>query len=252
MTDRKPNPYVLGLIVVITLLALAIAATGHCAGLAFDDSFIVLTPPEANDDQYASEVLREAARFQDKFAMEWLGQPAAGPRTAVNVSLSADDDSGWTWAKDDANRILNNIYLTTNRERAAGSTLHHEVVHATLANAFPHPNRLPSWIEEGIAVRFDDAERKLCRKETLRWWLANHRIPQLADVFSRHVQSSDDDGYTASGLLVDYLLTLGDKQTVVRCGALCRTNHEQAFAECYGLTLAELQRGWEAFIRSRV
>src|SRR3970040_420239 len=89
-------------------------------------------------------------------------------RTVINVAFSDSDDSALTSAIDSPEPTMHNVYLpTTSQERALGGMLHHEITHVVLASRFPHPNRLPAWVEEGIASRYDDQERVAIRTQIL-------------------------------------------------------------------------------------
>jgi hypothetical protein len=239
-------------LLLVLLLPLAMGA-----GFAFNDSFVAYTPPVGTREEqraFAAMVVAEADRFRGDFIDWWLdGEPPGDMKSCIYVTFEDDEDSGRTWAIDYPGREYHNVYLHTTPERAVGSTLRHEVVHTILATKFPHPNRLPSWIEEGIATRYDDRERKAARRATIRSWLAKSRIPRLRRIFTGDLHSSDDDGYAAACYLVDFLLTLDDRSAVIRCGDFARSSPKRAFREVYGIeSIAELQRRWGRWLQTRL
>ena len=124
------------------------------------------------------------------------------------MKVSATEDSGFTWPIDHPDRKFHNMWLTTSRERATGSTLRHEIRHVVLNTRFP--DRLPPWIEEGLASRSDDSARqRTCRETAASFsqsgWPDIHSLMEL-----KSIHSTDRATYGASTSLVNYLLTLGD------------------------------------------
>ena len=106
-------------------------------------------------------MLKQAEAFRREFSEKWLGHelPKGAGESVIYVAFTPNEDRGLTWAKDHPNRTLHNVYLRTSPENAVGSTLRDEIAHTVLATKFPHPNRLPSWLEEGIASQYDDEAR---------------------------------------------------------------------------------------------
>ena len=135
----------------------------QAAGFVHNENFVVFTESGLSrqvTQDFAQSVLVKAEEYRKQISQEWFGEqlPRGIGRTTINVSFSDDRDAGLTWAVDHPDRKLHTIYLYTTAEQAVGSTLAHEVAHAVLATRFPHPHRLPAWVEEGIASQYDNAD----------------------------------------------------------------------------------------------
>jgi hypothetical protein len=242
----------------VSVLGLLAVAPAHGAGYAFDENFIVHTPEQAPPDKakhFAEEVLARAAEFRGEVAREWLGEelPDGEGRTVINVEFSSETDQGLTWAKDHPDRTLHSVFLVTSRGKATGSTLHHEIAHTVFATRYPHPYRLPSWLEEGIACRYDDEAAKLRRRDIIRRWTDAGRMPRLAQLLEMSdIVSYDDDAYAAGTSLVSFLLTRGDRMTLLNFAESGQQNGwARALRSHYGIAhLEELQAEWEAWVAS--
>lgn len=193
----------------------------HGHGYTYSDNFVVHTPDHKSrvtDQQLAELILKRAESFRREFAKRWLRAelPNGAGESVIYVTFAAGEDRGLTWAKDHPNRTLHNVYLRTSPESAAGSTLQHEVVHTVLATQFPYPNRLPSWIEEGIASSYDDEGRRAARDQLARYWIRTGQVPPLTDAMElSDLRSFDETSYTVSTSLVSFLLTKGDERTLL-------------------------------------
>ena len=77
-----------------------------------------------------------------------------------------------------------------------------------LATRF-YPGQLPAWVNEGIASRRDDEERKATqRREILAWFIRTDNWPSLSEIIvADKIAGSDRSRYTVSASLVEYLLT---------------------------------------------
>ena len=192
------------------------------AGHAFNENFSVLA--EANPSQEQAQVAAEyildfAEELRKEISIEWLDtELSAGEgRASITLHFQPGEESALTWAKDRADRTLHDVYLRTTPERARQAVeemLPHEIVHVVLATNFA--DRLPVWIEEGIASRYDDYARMTIRQETIEWWSQTGNWPQLAELFSaKNLHANDTGGYAAAASLVEYLLTRGDKRTLL-------------------------------------
>ncbi len=139
------------------------------------------------------------------------------------------------------------MWLTTSRERAAGSTLRHEIRHVVLNTRFP--DRLPLWIEEGLASRSDDEQRQQLSRTTAAG-LSRSGWPGIRRVVeTRAIHSSDQTTYTAATSLVNYLLTRGDTAKLLEFGELAKkSGWDPALDKCYGIAgLSELETRWHAW-----
>jgi hypothetical protein len=244
------------LIRLAAILAALLPATVHAYGYAFSENFIVSTPDSVSrttDQELAKQVLHRAEAFRREIALQWLGAelPKGAGQTSISVVLSASEDSGLTWAKDRPDRTLHSVYLRTSTENAVACTLHHEIVHVVLATFAPYPNRLPSWLEEGIASRYDDDTRRAAREQMRRTWVRSGQIPRLAELLENpDILSVDESAYASATSLVSFLLTKGNERTLLRFAADGqRYGWEAALRAHYRINgHAELQTQWQAWL----
>lgn len=203
------------------IFAILSPSVAKAVGFATSDNFAVYSPDRLSrteDQKFAETLLQKAEQFRREVAIEWLGSelPAGAGESAIYLEFTSMVDRGRTWAIDYPGREFHNVYLRTSPENATGSTLHHEIVHTVMATAFPHPNRLPQWVEEGIASRYDDDIRKDAREQMRRVWVRGQHFPSLTVLIeATNVRSVDEYSYAASTSVVAYLLTLADPQTLV-------------------------------------
>ncbi len=158
------------------VLAAIFASYACAAGVVRNENFSVYVPETAIPGQaqrFAELVLEHAQKYRAEISTEWLGEelPAGAGRSTIYVEFSTAEDLGLTWAKDGPDRHSHTIWLNTSPRLAIGETLKHEVAHAVFATKYPHPSRLPSWVEEGIASRYDNAIRKDTRDQLARSWV---------------------------------------------------------------------------------
>ncbi len=229
----------------------------HAAGFAMNDNFTVLTSdwPSAGEAKgYAEEVLRNAEHWRDVIAQEWLGQklPPGVGQTTVNVSVNPDRDAGLTWAKDNPRRQYHSLYMTTSAERALGGTLAHEMAHVVLATRYPHPNRLPAWIEEGIASRYDDEDRQEMRQQQIAWLRQTGNWPPLDSLLTAtNIAAHDKQSYAVAASLIDFLLSRNDdKQTLLEFGQHGnKAGWDAALQKYYGFRdVTRLQSHWQQWL----
>jgi hypothetical protein len=241
------------------LAVLFVAPPVVAAGFVHNANFTVLTPPEPNQEagqRFARQVLDRAERYRAEIAKEWLGEelPPGIGRTMINVRFSESNESGSTWAKDHPERTLHGIFLTTSRNRVLGGMLRHEITHAILATRYPHPNRLPPWIEEGIASTYDDDDRLAICERMVRWWATTGNMPPLDRVIEAGGISADDQtAYAAAGSLTAFLLQRRDKETLLTFGkAGLQDGWNAALEEHYDIQNVDaLQSAWEAWVRKQ-
>lgn len=242
------------------ILAAMFPSVVNGAGLAQTKNFTVVTPAKPSQDagdRFANLVAERAEKFRAEFAREWLGEtlPDGGVRTIISVNFSNVENSGLTSAKNRPSQKFHNVYLRTSAEKASGTMLHHEIAHTVLATRFPHPNRLDTWVEEGIASRYDDAYLIEVRQQEVRSWIRMGRVPQLVSLLnSQKIHSFDDTHYAAAESLVQFLITRGDKQTLLRFAAMGqRDGWDDSLFAHYGIAgVRQLQTEWESWLRGSV
>jgi peptidase MA superfamily protein len=228
----------------------------EAAGFVHSPNFIVFTPPipsQESADVFAKALLEKAEQYRKQIAIEWLGEelPPSVGQAMVTVSFSNERDSGLTWAKDRPNRKLHVLFLVTAPEQMPDGLLAHEMTHCVLATRFPHPHRLPAWLEEGIASRYDDAPRKAVRQKIMQWFVSTGHWPRLASVLQAdNVHSDDQEAYALSATVTDMLLARGNKSMLLQFGQLAeQAGLERALSQCYGIQdLAELEAAWRTWV----
>jgi hypothetical protein len=239
------------------LLVLIAAIRADAAGFAMSDNFTVFTPAYATDQDnqaYAQEVLRCAEMWRREIAREWLGEelPPSIGKTTVNVAFSEDRDAGLTWAKDDRHRAYHTLYMTTTPDRALGSTLAHEMVHVVLATRFPDPRRLPAWVEEGVASRYDDPARHTTRQQILSWMAKTGNWSDVETVMlSVNISTHDKAAYATASSITEFLLSRGDKHTLFEFGLHgTQSGWDTALERFYRIrSTAHLQRAWQQWVK---
>jgi hypothetical protein len=121
------------------------------------------------------------------------------------------------------------------------------MLHVIMATRFPHPGRLPSWLEEGMASRYDDAERIAHRREIIRGYVRTGRWPALDSVLTRRtVAGSDYEAYAVAESVTNFLIARADKPTLVEFGREAASgNTLAALQQHYRFrSLDELERAW--------
>jgi len=239
-------------------LAVALAAAGHAtaAGFVHSPNFIIVTPPKPSEEAaaaFAKNLLAKAEQYRKEIALEWLGEelPPSIGQVMINVRFTDQGDSGLTWAKDHADRKLHAMFLATAPEQLPEGLLAHEMAHCVLATKYPFPKRLPAWLDEGIASRYDDAERVAIRQRIAGWYVSTGQWPRLAGVLAGDkVHSDDQEAYTLAATLTDFLLSRGDKRLLLRFGQATQdVGLDRALTDCYGIkSVAELESLWRAWI----
>jgi hypothetical protein len=228
----------------------------EAAGYAASDNFTVFTKDTLSSQasqQLARAVLAKAESYRQQIAVEWFGQalpPGAG-RTTIHVSLGDQRDRGLTWVKDDPRRRFHTIYLSTSEDGVLGGTLRHEIAHTVLATQYPHPDPLPAWLDEGIASRYDDADRLAIRQQILDWFVRSGNWPRLETLLTADtIDAADKPTYAAAASLTEFLLTRADRATLLEFGAHCRTDPlDLALSRFYRLPrIEQLQAEWQDWV----
>ena len=237
-------------------LSLLAASLVQAAGFVHNENFVVITESGLNaqeDTRFAETVLAAAEKYRRDISLEWFGEvlPPGIGRTTISVRHAADRDSGLTWAMDHPDRKMHTVYLFAMGEEATGSTLAHEIAHVVLATHFPHPQRLPAWLEEGIASRYDDGQRNQTRDSVLRFFTKQDHWPRIEGVMNaENIAAEDTRAYATAVSLTEMLLAQGDKETLLQFGrAATRSGWQQALNECYRIRDAgQLQQSWQNWV----
>ena len=172
--------------------------------------------------------------------------------TTVNVAFSDDRDTGLTWAKDDPRRKYHVLYMTTSPEKALGSTLAHEMVHVVFATKFPHPNRMPAWVEEGVAARYDNEQRRTIRAKVMASFIRAANWPRLEEVLrADSIPATQQETYAVAVSLTNFLVSRRDKKTLIEFGQHARDiGWDAALQKHYRFRdVGALQVAWQSWAR---
>lgn len=237
-------------------LVLLSAANLKAAGFVHNENFTVFTPAQASQqetDAFARTLLESAERYRKLIALEWLGEelPPSVGQTIVNVSFAAEPDRGLTWVKDRPDRKYHTLYLVASPSRGVDDLLAHEMVHVVLATRYPHPGRLPAWLEEGIASRYDGPQRQATRKQIVQWFARTNSWPRVAALLNEsNISSQDQSAYTVCATLTDMLLSRGDKQTLLDFGqSAAQLGWDGALQKHYNIpNVSQLQSEWQSWV----
>src|SRR5262245_60307158 len=233
--------------VVLQGWALLTVPTATAAGFVHSPNFLIFTPPVPTAeaaDSFAQAMLKRAEQLRKQIAVEWLGEelPPSIGQVMVNVRFADQPNGGLTWAKDHPERTCHMLFLVTAPQQMPDGLLAHELVHCVLATRFP--NRLPAWLEEGIASSYDDDQRQAIRQRIVQWFVTTGNWPRLGGVLtSEKVHSDDQQAYTLCATVVELLLERGDRKTLLTFGQrVGQVGLDQALKQCYGLAdAAELE-----------
>ena len=239
----------------------ALFAAPHVDGAGFvhSSNFTVFTPAEPTREAanvFAKAVLERAEHLRQQIAIEWLGEelpPSIGP-VLLNVDFSDKPNNGSTWAKDHPDRKFHALFIETSPGQVPESLLAHEMAHCILATRYAHPNRLPAWLEEGIASQYDDAQRQQIRQRIMSWFVTTGNWPRLTPVLNaKRVHSDDQEAYALAATVTEMLLEHGNRQKLLQFGQQVeQVGLDHALNQCYGIAgTAELELLWKArFSRS--
>ncbi len=174
-------------------------------------NFIVFGPA---DNRLVADVLESAERLRRDLAVLWFGDelPDGRQPTIIEVTLTGDVDQGLTWYGASGTGSCHRVWLSTNRDRATGSTLAHELTHVLMHERFPQG--MPAWANEGVASLQDDAARHERQCLYLEEFVRAGRWPSLARMLdTRAIDPADEALYAVSKSLTRYLLTRANRQT---------------------------------------
>ena len=218
-------------------------------GLAENKNFIVSAPTA----EIARTVARKANLYRSEIARKWLGKPLPDGYqvTHINVAISKTEDRGRTWPIS-GRRDTHKILLTTSKQRAAGATLKHEVAHVVMATYMGKSNRLPVWLDEGIASGYDDRGRKRIRERYLRTNIGRLSIGGLFE--QQAIRADQVAHYAMSESLTGFLVKRGrsSKRLLKFAADGQRRGWTWALWRHYKIrNVDELNRLWRASVRAQ-
>ena len=218
-------------------------------GLAADGHFSINAPNQAAADW----LLAEAQRLRRRLALRWLGAPLPPGRgmTVIHWELAPDHDEGTTSPALAPPRRRHLVWLRTSPQRVR-ETLAHEMVHVVLFTHFG--NSLPIWLHEGVAATEDDPATRAKRERIFTAWVQSGRLPRLGRLLAKgRIRPEEQQAYTASALLTEYLLARADARRLFRFGQLgLEQGWDHAAQAVYGAKdIAALEQDWHRWLRQR-
>jgi len=229
--------------------AVSVRAEAQGRGIAADGHFSINAPNQAAADW----LLAEAQRLRRRLALRWLGAPLPPGRgmTVIHWELAPHLDEGTTSPALAPPRQRHLVWLRTSPQRVR-ETLAHEMVHVVLFTHFG--NSLPVWLHEGVAATEDDTATRAKRERIFAAWVQSGRLPRLGRLLAKgSIRPEDQQAYTASALLAEYLLARADARQLFRFGQLgLEHGWDHAAQAVYGAKgLAGLEQDWHRWLRQR-
>jgi hypothetical protein len=231
----------------IFFLGILLMGLPRAAAVEYSDSpNILVTAP---DRELADAVQARAKQFRREVAREWLGRelPEGLGVTMISVKISTGESECLTWpVTPGSKRRYHKVWLTTTRASALGHSLRHEMVHVVLATA-AFPQRLPVFLEEGIATREDPPARLARLRQTARQQAQSGATMDFERLLTASgLNPLDGNSYSSALSLCEFLLTRGDRQTLLQFGLSGqRTGWPAALRQYYGLvSMRDLESAW--------
>lgn len=211
-------------------------------------NFLVSAPKE----ELAEVILKRAESLRKGIAKEWLGQelPPSIGHTVLDVFLSDTENTGLTSPSRSEIQPTFMMWITVTDSKEIEPILAHEVTHVVLLSRFP--GKVPPWIDEGIACRYDDPEKKAIRKDVLAWYRETGNWPSLNDtILLERIPSWDHASYAVSESVVEYLLSIGKKEQLL---AAMVDAHDKGWDNALRLHykldgIPALDKAWKAWIK---
>jgi hypothetical protein len=245
----------------VRILPVALAAvsalcdsSAFAGGMAYNANFTVL----AEDQALAQAILDRAEQYRRQVAVEWLGTelPPSVGRARITQTRKEQNVPTFTWTVDresGGDRKEHSVYISGEGEELVGPALCHEVAHVVFATQFA--GRLPAWIDEGIASRYDDEDRKETRRKILDWYARSENWPRLKLlVESEQILAQDQASYSVAASVVEYLLSLDSREKLLEFAqAASREGCDAALRRHYKIGgVEELQSRWQAWAAAPV
>ena len=147
---------------------------------------------------------------------------------------------------------LRRIDVRATRSDWQTGALAHELTHVVLADRFAAAP-LPRWVDEGIAILADPAEKQRRHQndfETALAARAEFRLHELVSLADYPAAGRWGTFYGQSASLVRYLVDAADeRQFIAFVEASLDRGYDDALRQVYGLGVAELERRWRGHAR---
>lgn len=213
-------------------------------------NFLVSAPTEG----LANAVLSRAELDRKQIAKEWLGRelPLSIGHTVLDVFLSDTESSGLTSPSRSEEQPTFMMWITVTDSKDIDPILAHEVTHVVLLSRFP--GKVPPWIDEGIACRYDDAESKAIRKDVIKWYRDTGNWPSLNDtILLERISRWDHASFAIAESVIEFLLTIGKKEQLL---AATVEAHDKGWDNALRLHykldgVSGLDKAWKAWIKEQ-
>ena len=127
--------------------------------------------------------------------------------------------------------------------------LPHELAHVVLADRFESA-ALPRWLDEGMAILADPAEKRVRHTRGVRRALvagSQFRLPELLTLSDYPPAHRWGTFYDQSAALVEYLVARKGQEPFVEFVELSLEHgYEHALREVYDVDMGQLERQWRA------
>jgi hypothetical protein len=179
------------MLTLIALTALCASPGQPQAQLDTTQNFSIL----ADSQETLDWAMRRAEELRREIALELLGRELEPGEAFCHVHVTVSElDAGST---SPGNAYRSHRIWVTAPVRNLDATLAHELCHVVLADL-----RLPLWLNEGIASRYDDPQRKAQRAELWSQWDSSWPTEEQVKAMDR-IAPGDQRAYTVAEKLVE-------------------------------------------------
>jgi hypothetical protein len=205
---------------------------------------------DAPTTELAQQVGRRAEELRREIAVAWLGSelPQSEHVNLILVEIDDQRSSGRTVVSPTNRGHF--LTLTGTVEEVSHSMLAHEIVHTVFAARYGLD--MPAWANEGVASRYDNAQRHEIRAQWLRDFVHMRLWPDLTRLMAEPIRSQSS--YSAAAAVTEYLLqrrTPRQFLTFVEDGS--RRGWDTALASHYGIAdQAQLAQQWQQWVTEQV
>ena len=251
----------------ILLVAIqAVSEKGHAAEVTTIETanFRILSFPHQAAGQTVA-VKCEAIRGE--VALRWLGREAANTWTPkCDIVLHATDDAYLREVGRGGRNTVASSLIDRDRGRITGrrvdllaahanwptTALRHELTHLVLADLFAD-QKLPRWLDEGMAILADSPEKQLQHRGDLDRALergAEFRLLELIGLPDYPPAQRWGTFYGQSASLVQFLIQQGGEQRFVEFVRVALADgYDHGLQQVYSWRIPDLERQWRAQLR---
>ncbi len=145
--------------------------------------------------------------------------------------------------------VVRRVDVRATRAGWKTQALAHELAHVVLADRFD-TDALPRWLDEGMAILADPAEKRRGHSRGVRRAMATgsyFRLPELLSLSDYPPASRWATFYDQSAALVEYLVARqGHERFVEFVEISLEHGYDHALRQVYDVGMAQLERQWRA------